>query len=348
MVAGEFAVLEPNQELVVMAVNRFVYSEVKKSPVNKLHLVNFNMYNLHFSHHQNKLFMKKRNNGTRFVEAALELTYTYLYEKGINLSPIEISVRSELDDKSGKKYGLGSSAAVVTSVVEAILTYFLPIKPAPLIIFKLAALAHVKTQGNGSGADVAASTYGGLILYKSFQADWLLNKYAEASNLRSLIDSMWDYLSIRQLKEQDHLYLAVGWTGSPASTKNLVNEIQKLKQTDEAKYWHFIEESQSAVSGFVKGIETANHQLIYTNVSKNRRALAELGRNAKVDIETDALNRLSQLAEQNEGAAKLSGAGGGDCGIAFFTERLKVPKVKQAWKNEGITPLNLDVYYKKS
>ncbi len=346
MVAGEFAVLEPNQQLVVMAVNRFVYTKVKKAPVNKLHLVNFNMYNLKFSHYQNKFSMKKRNNGTRFVESALEITYTYLYEKGIKVSPIEISVRSELDDKSGKKYGLGSSAAVVTSVVEAVLTYFLPKKPAPLIVFKLAALAHVKTQGNGSGADVAASAYGGLILYKSFQAEWLLDKYHSAPNLLSVIEVFWEYLSIAQLKEVDELYLAVGWTGSPASTKSLVSEIKKLKELNPDKYWAFIKESESAVAGFVQGIETGNKDLIYTNLNKNRRALAELGRQANVNIETPALNRLSKLARENEGAGKLSGAGGGDCGIAFFTQPLKVPKVKQAWKNEGIQPLNLDIYYK--
>src|SRR5690625_6487725 len=80
-----------------------------------------------------------------------------LSEKSITLDNITLTIKSELDDESGVKYGLGSSAAVVTSVISALLTQFLPEEPSAMLIFKLAAISHVKTQGSGSGADVAAS-----------------------------------------------------------------------------------------------------------------------------------------------------------------------------------------------
>src|SRR5699024_12131831 len=52
-------------------------------------------------------------------------------EKKVNTTPFSITVRSELDDEeTGAKYGLGSSAAVVTSVITAVLEKFLRYPPA--------------------------------------------------------------------------------------------------------------------------------------------------------------------------------------------------------------------------
>src|SRR5699024_6947572 len=89
---------------------------------------------------------------------------------------VHLIVKSELADENGIKYGLGSSAAVVVSVVEAILTRFMSKVPQRSLVFKLAAIAHVKTQGSGSGADIAASVYGGLLRYASYQSNLCLNR----------------------------------------------------------------------------------------------------------------------------------------------------------------------------
>jgi len=43
MVAGEYAVLEHNQQLVVMAIDKFVYATVKRQKEGKLHLVDFSL-----------------------------------------------------------------------------------------------------------------------------------------------------------------------------------------------------------------------------------------------------------------------------------------------------------------
>ena len=63
-----------------------------------------------------------------------------------------------------------------------------------------------------------------------------------------------------------------------------------------------------------------------------------------VVIETPLLKELCQIAIRHGGAAKTSGAGGGDSGIAFVFSKKQIKPIKDEWKNKGITPLPLRVY----
>jgi len=87
-----------------------------------------------------------------------------------------------------------------------------------------------------------------------------------------------------------------------------------------------------------------NVALFLAGITENRHALARLGEAAHVDIETTKLAQLSDIAEQYGGAGKLSGAGGGDCGLAFVEEEVNVEAMHKAWENAGIQLLKLRVY----
>src|SRR5699024_2172046 len=157
MVAGEFAVLEPHHQLIVMAVDRYLSTTIRDNDKNEVHLEDFKLYNQRFHFNGEQVVFEKEGPAIRFVKGALTTVFQYLQEKGIQPTSFSLSIQSELDDQvTGQKYGLGSSAAVVTSVVTAVLAKFLRRKPDQELIFKLAAISHVKTQGNGSGADIAA------------------------------------------------------------------------------------------------------------------------------------------------------------------------------------------------
>src|SRR5699024_67609 len=121
-----------------------------------------------------------------------------------------------------------SSAAVVTAVMSAILKKHLPKEPSAMVIFKLAAISHVKTQGNGSGADVAASAHGGMLQYASFQANWLKTAYENASRLTELLEKDWPYFSMKPIRLPEDIHICIGWTGKPASTARLVDNVLKL------------------------------------------------------------------------------------------------------------------------
>ncbi len=74
-----------------------------------------------------------------------------------------------------RKYGLGSSGAVTVATVKALNLYY-QMDMDRLTQFKIAALAHLAVQGNGSCGDIAASCYGGWIAFQPFDHDWVLAK----------------------------------------------------------------------------------------------------------------------------------------------------------------------------
>ncbi|AXI11062.1 phosphomevalonate kinase [Oceanobacillus zhaokaii] len=341
MIAGEFAVLEPYHNLAVLAVDRFVYAKIEGDYENRLTLLDFQLENLAFDFINNKVNIAINDRRTRFVGDAMTIALTYLKEQGLNPEPFHLSIKSELDDESGVKYGLGSSAAVVTSVVTAILTKFLAAKPAEELIFKLAAISHVETQGNGSGADVAASSYGGLLRYASFQAEWLHSEYIASNSISDLVAKEWRYFSVKPMKLPQNIHFCVGWTGKPASTAKLVDVIRQLKSDNLEQYEKFLHDSEAAVGTFFKGMEEESVADLLEGVKANRQALATVGKHANAPIETPLLATLCNLAEQFGGAGKPSGAGGGDCGIAFMPSREQATELMRAWEEAGIKPLAL-------
>ncbi|WP_254846858.1 phosphomevalonate kinase [Oceanobacillus sojae] len=341
MIAGEFAVLEPYQDLAVMAVNRFVYANVSDADSHQLTLSDFSLHKVPWSWRETDIHIESGDPRLSFVKEALRVTYRYLEEQGLPIRPMHVSTRSELDDTSGVKYGLGSSAAIVTSIVAGVLHFQAPKLAEKDTIFRLAALSHVITQGNGSGADVAASTYGGLLQFSSFQADWLLEAYKETNSITEMLKKDWKYYKSKPIALPDNVYFCVGWTGSAASTKDLVNRVRLLKVNNAEAYNKFLEDSKNAVSKFLTGAENGDLLQLFQGIKANRKALDQVGKAADTSIETPDLAVLCKLAEHLGGAGKPSGAGGGDCGIAFMPSEETAKELALAWEKEGIKVLTI-------
>lgn len=344
MVAGEYAVLEPGHSLIVMAVDRYVYTTIQDSAAYEFTSEDFNLYHLKWHYDNGRITFENYSPRLRFVTVAMATVLTYLRQIGIDITPFSLTVRSELaDEQTGAKYGLGSSAAVSTGIVSAILEKFLPEKPDREVIFKLAAISHIRTQGSGSGADIAASTYGGVLHYRSFQAEWLKEKLRNVRNIKRIVHAQWDYLLIEKVAFPDDVAIYIGWTGNPASTKNLVGKIATMKKEDPQSYEHFLKQSKLAVKTILRGMQMNDKEQFYEGIKRNRQALAYLGKKANVAIETEKLRKLSSVAETLGGAGKLSGAGGGDCGLAFLQSEVAANELYEAWEKEAIVPLSLKV-----
>lgn len=341
MIAGEFAVLEPYQDLAVMAVNRFVYATVSEAGSHQLTLSDFSLHRVPWAWKEIDIHIESDDSRLSFVRDALKITYGYLEEQGIHVQPMHVSTRSELDDASGVKYGLGSSAAIVTSIVAGVLHFQAPELAKKDTIFRLSALSHVITQENGSGADVAASTYGGLLQFASFQADWLLQTYQGAASISEIVEKDWKYYKSKPIALPENVHFCVGWTGNAASTKNLVNRVRLLKTKNAAAYETFLKDSEKAVSQFLTGAKDNNIPQLLEGIKANRQALDQVGKAADTSIETEELALLCNLAESLGGAGKPSGAGGGDCGIAFMPSKEKAEELALAWEKEGIKALAL-------
>lgn len=344
MIAGEYAVTEPNQASIVVAVDRYITANITPSTINQLTLPQLGLDHVTWDIESGIVNFPLEDKRLRFIQHAFRVVYQYLDEKKIELVPFHLAVTSELDDPSGRKYGLGSSAAIVVAVVTAVLKLHESerAQPNPDMIFKLAAIAHFKTQGNGSCADIAASTFGGWLHYTAFPANWLLAEINKENSISDLVETAWPMLHIASISPPTKLHFCVGWTGESASTAPMVTYIQEFCKENPSAYQTFLEESSSAVKDIVTGFQQNDAEKVMMGIKDNRRVLLKISELARVVIETSELEKLVEIAEQY-GSGKSSGAGGGDCGIAFVNTELQVRQLKSDWMRVGIKPLNLNV-----
>lgn len=341
MIAGEYAVLEPNQPTVVIAIDRYITTKIEQSNENSLSLPQLGLRHITWKIHGNRVEFNCLDPHLNFIGHTLKVLHQFFYEKSISPSPCHLTITSDLVDDGGRKYGLGSSAAMVVAVVSSILSIN-RVQLSLMQIFKLSAIAHLKAQGNGSGADIAASTFGGWLYYTAFLPNWILNRLDNGEGIIDLMKAPWPNLTISPITPPANLTLCVGWTKEVARTGPMIEKVQKLRFNNPHLYNRFLEESTNAVHQLVTGFKTGDHIRASLSLSQNRQALQKLGEHVGISIETIKLKKLCDVAE-GYGHAKSSGAGGGDCGIAFICDHKRLPALHDAWIKEDILPLRLNV-----
>ena len=149
MILGEHAVLHGKHAL-VCAINRRITVSVNFSS-NKTISIRSEL-----GHYDGSITDLNDNRIFRFVYSAIT-RFNEIRGKGM-----DIRIESEFSDS----LGFGSSAAVTAALVGAI--HYLLNETVDLnAIFKSSLSAVKAVQGKGSGADVAASVYGGLLYYRA-------------------------------------------------------------------------------------------------------------------------------------------------------------------------------------
>lgn len=147
-------------------------------------------------------------------------------------------------------------------------------------LFRVALATHRAVQGSGSGVDVAASTYGGWLRYASERASPI--------SAPALLPS-------------------VVYSGASAQTGPRVQRY--LAMTDRGS---FVEESRALVERFSTEPLSAMREAA--------TLLQTMARRAGIDYWTHAIDRIVRLASVYGGAAKPSGAGGGDIVVALLPD----------------------------
>ena len=343
-IAGEYAVVEPGHPAIIVAVDQFINVTIEGARKNgSIQSAQYSDLPIRWTRRNGELVLDHRENPFHYILAAIRLTEKYAQEKGTLLSFYDLKVTSELDNSNGRKYGLGSSGAVTVATVKALNLYY-DLKMDRLTQFKIAALAHLPVQGNGSCGDIAASCYGGWLAFSTFDHEWVLRKQQEWT-LTQLLTSDWPELSIRPLIVPKSLRLLIGWTGSPASTSDLVDQVYQSKEAKEKGYAKFLTDSKDCVNRLIDGFLNEDSRTIKKMITENRKLLVGLSSLTGVTIETPALKKLCDLAETYRGAAKSSGAGGGDCGIVIVDQKTGILPLMSAWEKADIIPLPLHVYH---
>ena len=290
---------------------------------------------------------EKTKETMKLLAAALQTALVFATEKGHAFKPFKISTSSKetriVVDGVAKKIGFGSSAAVVVATVAAVLDY-LGCTTSKEEIYKLSTIAHFYAQGKvGSAFDVAASTYGGVFVYSRFDPVWLTKQMESTKPLAAIVSEQWPGLFIEPLMLPNDLKLVVGWTKESASTSAMIKQLDVFKQSQPERYKTLMNDIAATARSVEVAWKQDNKERIIGLLQNNEKLLRQLTQASGVSIETPELKLLSDIAAKHNAGGKLSGAGGGDCGIAICYDDATARKIRNDWKATGLYPLDVTI-----
>ena len=185
-------------------------------------------------------------------------------------------------DVGGDKPGLGGSAAACVAACIAV-------DRPPTDAYEI----HAAVQGGGSGVDVAASVYGGVLLFER-------RKVVALSPLQPI----------------------VVFSGAGAAT---TPRIERYRAWSERPA--FVRESRLAVYAFLEDP--------LAGMERDAALLDRMVASAGIEYWTPRLRAIVDAARACGGAAKPSGAGGGDCAVALFATAAQRAAFRERCAAEG-------------
>ncbi len=287
MVTGEYAVLD-GAPAVVTAVDRYAVASLSAAPRYEIHSPTLGV-RATFTLALGRLAWDAAV--TTAEREALALVAACIEEAAGDLKAVALALdtRELQDAASGLKLGLGSSAAAAVALCGVLMAHRGEDDRERL--FAAAWAAHRRTQGQGSGADVAAACFGGSLVFHPSAA-----QRVEVVSLP--------------------VALVCVWTGRAAQTGALVREVQRYKERDAAGYAVQMSALKRAAEQGVSAARAADAEAFCGAIDHYGDALAALGRASGAAIWSEEHRRWQEIVRAAGGVYKPSGAGGGDVGIA--------------------------------
>jgi len=259
-----------------------------------------------------------------FFRMVFEFVWHYFRSCGKNLPPVSVSIDTGAfySQALKSKLGFGSSAAMTVALTAALLDVddaFSSIgEEKRNRIFRLALSAHRKAQGNlGSGVDIAASTFGGVLRYEMG-----LNQLAEQKIPGQV--GIWNTLPMLTV-----------FTGKSESTRKMVRGVSQLKKSHAAAYRQMMTELTDLSEKGYRHYRDQQGELFLETVAAYLDSLKRLGDESGMPIVSPVHLRLVERINALGGVYKPSGAGSGDIGIAFARSADQLQTIAHAIEDEG-------------
>ena len=305
---GEHAVLY-NRPCLVAAVSQRLFVEVEKITEDKILIDAPEMKISGFAVFLTDL-NKEQPKEVRFVlEAVKNFFRKYRVESGLKI---------KTESQFSSEYGFGSSSAVTVCTIKALAELF-EIKVEEKEIFDLAYQTVLDIQGVGSGFDIAAAIYGGVIYFVTG------GKIIEP-------------LTVKDIP------LIVGYTGVKASTSEIVKQIKSEMEKNPDYYEKLYDDISQIVEKAKTAIENSRWTEVGKLMSENQEILRKFKTPSKeYGVSSEIIERLiNACLEAGAYGAKLSGAGVGDCIIALAENK---EKVQESINQAGGIPVSVDIDY---
>ncbi|MCY3055757.1 phosphomevalonate kinase [Aerococcus sp. CDC-944-U94] len=352
-VAGEYAIVHSFQGALLVAVDAYVTVELNPLDQAESRLSTNQAQETYTWHVDEAGEISGIPSQFLLVKTLIQTTYQYLRQSGQAEAPfqaIDIKITSDLDSPEGKKYGLGSSAAVSIAILEAILKLYQvnqghSQKAFAYLLYQLGAIAQIKMDLKGSFGDLAAAAFGGCIYYQNFDHTWLRETLKhERLTLVDLSQMHWDGLLIEPLTLAKDWKLHVAWTETPSSTEAMLANGSSKKTADQdysLSERHFRYASQQCVILIRQAIIDQDWFVFNKALTYNSNLLYNYTKHRQKPYLTPALKTAVDLAREAGASAKVSGAGGGDCALAFSPDLRTSQRIEKAWRQAGIHQLDL-------
>jgi phosphomevalonate kinase len=311
---GEYAVLHGAPALCV-AVNRHVTCTVTRAPGEGLEVCADGVTSQH---------------GPRARPAGSLVDHVVEERRGRGVpGGVAVTVDTAPMRQDGQKLGLGSSAAVAVALTAALdlATCGGEVTPARRREwFDAAQRAHRRSQGGtGAGADVATSTWGGYLVYRRRGDD---PRDAEVTPVTCGTPAFrW----------------RAAWTGQAARTSDLVNLVDSWRVRAPGAAAALFRRMDQVAEAVAAGACRGDAPVLLQALHAYGGLLEELGEAAGAPVVDAAHRRIRDIASRHGGAAKPSGAGGGDAAVCFFPDPATEACAMAALLGEGFVPLELEV-----
>lgn len=256
-----------------------------------------------------KLRWQNPDNAQRlpFIKPLFELLegWPELLSRQLDGKPLHAQITvdsSAFYHQRSSKLGLGSSAALSVALFKA--WYQLRYPSSKLDpeqwLNSLIGLHRQLQQGHGSGVDIAASLYGGLLSF-----------HLQARGKRA---------TAQPLQWPQGLEVVWIWLGNPASTRHMIEDIELFRRQCPQSHRQHIDAMAAIGSAGLAAIAAGDALALQQSIAAYGDAMQAFGEAADAPIYTDDHRRLAALARQTGVAFKPSGAGGGDIALAAATD----------------------------
>jgi len=232
-------------------------------------------------------------------------------QRGATERALHVVVDSRAFLVGERKLGLGRSAATLVAATAALA----PSASAAEILDRALEANAMFQGGQGSGADIAAAVHGGVI---------------EARRRDGC-------LQVTRRALPPGLHLVAGWTGTSAHTPPLLARFAAAPPPPALA--DLARTAIAAADAAARGDAAA----LLEAVDRSATLLVRLGEETGLPLVPPELAALVRAANQIGVAAKPSGAGGGDCGIALASSRAQAAAVRAAWQAAGVLPLPIAI-----
>ena len=318
VIVGEYAVLESRTAL-ASAVNRRATANLipLKGGFNELHVVNSGTTTQFAVADTGQIDWRQQPGASGKV---VEAVFAILQQRGL-LPAVETTFRIELDSRNFyqqdsnsqvNKLGLGSSAAICVALTGLLLEYFG--SESELSIF-LEAHRYLQ-QGRGSGLDVATSYAGEVVAY---------NRGIKAVATPEINLLSWPV----------GLYVLPIWTGHAASTPAMLEKLVNFSDRKPDIYKDHMAELAAASDYAITQWQQGQPNTILASLRDFADRLQALDSAVQIGIWSASHQQLRSIADDHGVVYKPSGAGGGDCGLAFGVDKAAVDNLASEIESAG-------------